>query len=89
MTSHGFIHSLLGMTDTLVHVHLGLGSTGTHGAPSHFPQSLFLIPLLLFSCLCCLCCGAIGLGVSRAPAVTSLTKIVRAVSVERPLPFAF
>ena len=41
MTSHGFIHSSLGMTDTLVHVHVGLGSTGTHGAPSHFPQSLF------------------------------------------------
>jgi len=43
MTSHGSIHSLLGMADTPVHVHLGLGCTGTQGAPSHFPQSLFLL----------------------------------------------
>jgi len=44
MTSRGFVHSSLGMTDTLVHVHVGfgLGSTGTQGAPSRFPQSLFL-----------------------------------------------
>jgi len=45
MISHGFVHSLLGMADTPVHVHVGfgLGSTGTHGAPSHFPQSPFLL----------------------------------------------
>ena len=45
MTSHGFVHSLLGMADTPAHVHvgLGLGSTGTHGAPSRFPQSSFLL----------------------------------------------
>jgi len=42
MTSCGFVHSSLGMADTLVHVHVSLGSTGTHGAPSRFPQSLFL-----------------------------------------------
>jgi len=42
MTSHSFVHSSLGITDTLVHIHLGLGSTGTHGAPSCFPQSFFL-----------------------------------------------
>jgi len=42
MTSHGSIHSLLGTTCTPVHIHVGLGSTGTHGAPSRFPQSLFL-----------------------------------------------
>jgi len=44
MTSRSFIHSSLGMTDTPVHVHIGfgLGSTGTQGAPSRFPQSLFL-----------------------------------------------
>jgi len=28
MTSHGFVHSSLGITDTLAHVHFGLGSTG-------------------------------------------------------------
>jgi len=43
MTSHGFVHSSLGMADTPVHVHVGLGSTGTHGAPSCFPQLLFLL----------------------------------------------
>ena len=37
MTSHGFVHSLLGITDTPVHIHVGLGSTGTHGTPSCFP----------------------------------------------------
>ena len=41
ITSCSFVHSSLGITDTPVHVHFGLGSTGTHGAPSHFPQSLF------------------------------------------------
>jgi len=43
-TSRGFVHSSLGMADTPAHVHvgLGLGSTGTQGAPSRFPQSLFL-----------------------------------------------
>jgi len=42
VTSRGSIHASLGMTDTPAHVHVGLGSAGTHGAPSHFPQSLFL-----------------------------------------------
>ena len=43
MTFCGFVHSLLGIADTLVHIHFGLGSTGTHGAPSCFPQSSFLL----------------------------------------------
>jgi len=45
MTSRGFVHSSLGMADTPVHVHVsfGLGSTGTQGAPSGFPQSSFLL----------------------------------------------
>jgi len=47
MTSHGFIHSSLGIADTLVHVHVGLGFTGTHGAPLRLPQSLF--PSLVFA----------------------------------------
>jgi len=38
MTPHGFVHSLLGMADTPVHFHVGWGFTGTHGAPSCFPQ---------------------------------------------------
>ena len=42
MTSRSFVHSLLGTICTLLHVHIGLGFTGTQGAPSHFPQSLFL-----------------------------------------------
>jgi len=42
MTSCGFVHSSLGIADTPVHVHVSLGSMGTHGAPSRFPQSLFL-----------------------------------------------
>jgi len=43
MTSHGFVHSSLGTTCTPLHVHVGfgLGSTGTQGAPSRFPQLLF------------------------------------------------
>jgi len=45
MTSRGFVHSSLGMANTPVHVHVGfgLGSTGTQGAPSRFPQSSFLL----------------------------------------------
>jgi len=42
MTSHGFVHSSLGMICTPLHVHIGLGFTGTQEAPSHFPQLLFL-----------------------------------------------
>jgi len=61
MTSHGFVHSSLGMTDTPVHVHVGLGSTGTHGAPSHFPQSLFLSRNLFHSsCSAALAAFTIG-----------------------------
>ena len=41
-TSCSFIHSSFGATCTPVHVHVGWGFTGTHGAPSRFPQSLFL-----------------------------------------------
>ena len=43
MTSCGFVHSSLGMADTPVHVHVGWGFTGTHGAPFPFPQLLFLL----------------------------------------------
>ena len=49
MTSRGFIHSSLGTICTSLHVHVGFGSTGTHGAPLCFPQSLFLSQNLFHS----------------------------------------
>ena len=61
MTSHGFVHSSLGMADTPVHVHVGLGSTGTHEAPSCFPQSLFSLQNLSnFFCSAALAAFTIG-----------------------------
>jgi len=99
MTSRDSIHSLLGMANTPAHVHVGLslGSTGTQGAPSHFPQSLFLLWNSSHSfCSAALVALVVGQSVSRAPVVASLAKVVvaslakvvGAVSVEVPLFFA-
>ena len=62
MTSRGFVHSSLGIADTPVHVHvgLGLGSTGTHGAPSHLPQSFLLRNSFHSSCSAALAAFVVG-----------------------------
>ena len=44
-----------------------------------------LVPFLLFCCLSSLHYRAIGLGMSWAPAVAPLAKVVRAISVEMPI----
>ena len=85
MTSRGFVHSSLGMADTPAHVHvgLGLGFTGTHGAPSRLPQSSFLLQNSSHSfCSAALVAFVVGLSVSRAPVVAPLTEVVDAVPVE-------
>jgi len=80
MTSRGSIHSLLGTTCTPVH----RDPRGSFAFSPVIVPVAELIPYLLFCCLSSFRHRAVGQSMPGAPAVTSLAKVVGAVSVEVP-----